>query len=204
VELKTLLHSFIIYGFNERTIISKTRSPELFERMNTMTIEEAIQASLQYENRVVDVYADAMDQVHDPVGKKIFKVLAEEEAQHVQYLEAKLEEWKRTGHVTFETVSTAIPSKDTIETAAKALQTKIAPSVRESELQLLRKALQVEIETSSFYQQMVRELADEGKNLFRRFVEIEEGHTAIVQAQIDSIIGTGSWFGITEWDPSAG
>ena len=169
-----------------------------------MTIDEAIQTALQYENRVVGVYAEAMDQAHDPVGKKLFKLLSKEETQHVLYLEAKLEEWKKTGHVTATTVSTSMPAKAGIEAAVKNLKEKVSPYERDSELRLLRKALEVEVETSDFYQRMVRELPDEGKRLFQRFVEIEDGHTAIVQAEIDSIIGTGSWFGFSEWDPAAG
>ena len=169
-----------------------------------MTIEEAIQTALQYENRVVGVYTEAMDQAKDPSGKKFFELLADEEVQHVKYLEARYLEWQKTGHVTPERIASAVPDKSEIEAALKALKTKAASTGRDTELRLLRRALEVEVETSGFYQRMVRELPDEGKKLFERFVEIEQGHTAIVQAEMDSIIGTGSWFGFSEWDPSAG
>jgi rubrerythrin len=55
------------------------------------------------------------------------------------------------------------------------------------ELDSLRQALAAEEETSTFYINMVRELPAEGQQLFSRFLEIEDGHAAIVQAEIDSV-----------------
>ena len=52
----------------------------------------------------------------------------------------------------------------------------------------------VENETTAFYRKMVAELPEEGKALYRRFVEIEEGHGLIVQAEIDALTQTGFWF----------
>ncbi len=49
------------------------------------------------------------------------------------------------------------------------------------------------------YKQMVATLDAEGKSLFERFVEIEEGHLAIVQAEIDMVSGTGYWFDTAEF-----
>ena len=45
---------------------------------------------------------------------------------------------------------------------------------------------------------MVSTLEGDGRALFRRFVEIEEGHQAIVQAEIDSVNGLGVWFDTME------
>ena len=47
---------------------------------------------------------------------------------------------------------------------------------------------------------MVRELPEEGKQLFAPFVEIEEGHLAIVRAEIDYLSKTGYWFDFKEFD----
>jgi hypothetical protein len=40
--------------------------------------------------------------------------------------------------------------------------------------------------------------------LFQRFVEIEQGHLAIVQAEIDSVSGLGFWFDMREFDLETG
>ena len=46
---------------------------------------------------------------------------------------------------------------------------------------------------------MVSKLDGDGKTLFERFVEIEEGHQAIVQAEIDCVSGLGFWFDTLEF-----
>jgi hypothetical protein len=57
----------------------------------------------------------------------------------------------------------------------------------------LSKALQLETETSNFYRKMVEEMGSDGE-LFERFLEIEKGHQAIVQAELDYHQQTGYLF----------
>ncbi|MFH1865645.1 MAG: hypothetical protein ABIK85_07155 [Candidatus Eisenbacteria bacterium] len=89
-----------------------------------MTVEEAIKTSIEYETRVRDVYAEAVNGVQSPEGKRLFQLMMDEEQLHVDYLEAKLDQ---------------------------------------------------------------------------RFLEIEEGHLALVQAQIDQATGSGYWFDVREF-----
>ena len=171
-----------------------------------MTIEEAIKTALSYENQVHDTYADAAKQVKDATARKVFEVMAKEEQGHITYLESRLGEWQRTGHVTAEKLGTVLPSREKIEAGAKRLHERIAVK-RESateELGLLQQALELEGETSAFYQRMVAELPLEGQQLFQRFLEIEDGHAAIVQAEIDSVTGLGYWFDVREFSLEAG
>jgi rubrerythrin len=169
-----------------------------------MTLDEAIKAGLQCEGRVITVYRDAVDRCQDPVGKKIFKALHEDEISHVQFLKEKLDELKETGQIKPKILGTVVPSPDRIEAAIKAFRSEVATPIAETELVLLRRALAIEIETSELYQKLVRELSAEDRAIFERFVEIEEGHRAIVQAEIDSITGTGFWFDIPEFRLEAG
>jgi hypothetical protein len=46
---------------------------------------------------------------------------------------------------------------------------------------------------------VVGELQADERRLFARFVEIEEGHEAIVQAEIDALTGLGYWFDFQEF-----
>ena len=62
----------------------------------------------------------------------------------------------------------------------------------------MKKALDAETETSNFYKKMVEELPAEGQQMFSRFLEIEEGHVAIVQAEINALSGVGYWFDFTD------
>jgi len=71
-------------------------------------------------------------------------------------------------------------------------------------LELLNDALKVEVETYDYYRMMVEELQGEARELFHRFLEIEEGHQTIVQAEIDSVNRLGFWFDFQEFDLGAG
>ncbi len=163
-----------------------------------MTIEKAIQTAIQFENEVRDIYESAAKQAVDPVGKRVFTVLAGEEQGHVDYLQSRLEEWRKTGTVNPVALETAVPSREVIAEAADSVSEGMSDVDHGTELKMLRKALEAERKTSNFYEKMVAELPAEGQKLFRRFVEIEEGHLAIVQAEIDSVTGNGAWFDVLE------
>ena len=165
-----------------------------------MTVEEAIKTSIEYETRVRDVYGEAVDAAPNEQGRRLFQLMADEEQHHLDYLEAKLEQWGREGAVTAEGLRTAVPSDDDLSTGEESLRSKVGGKPGTVELQFLRKAHAVERETSDFYARMVDELPDEAKGLFKRFLEIEEGHLTLVQAQIDQALGNGYWFDVREFD----
>ena len=101
-----------------------------------------------------------------------------------------------------EDLVTVVPSRDAITDGVDAIRDKLdkpAGRKHDAELQMLQRALEVERETSNFYREMVQTMDEVGRNLFQRFLEIEEGHQAIVQAEIDCVSGTGYWFDIPEF-----
>lgn len=170
-----------------------------------MNIEEAIKTAIEYEEKVTAFYGGAVDKVSDPVGQKVLKVLADEERQHVDYLRAKLEEWRKTGKVTAEELKTVVPAKEKIDEEIKKLKMSTpGKATRGIEVELLQQALEVEVETSDYYKRMVNEMPEEGRALFAAFLEIEEGHKTIVQAEMDSVRGLGFWFDFREFDLEAG
>ena len=164
-----------------------------------MTIEEAIQMAIEYETNVKSVYTEAIKTSKDSVGQRIYQVLSDEEQGHLDYLHYKLEELKKTGEVTPETLETYVPSEAVIRKGVEQLESRMAEADKGHEIELLKKALDVERETSAFYKKMVATLDDDGRRLFERFVEIEEGHVAIVQAEMDLVSGTGFWFDTAEF-----
>ena len=170
-----------------------------------MDLEEAINTAIEYETKVRDVYKYAEEKATNDIGKKIFNVLHKEEQRHLDYLNFKLNEWQNDNKVTPEDLETYIPSQAVINDEIQKLRTTVDPvktdkKYSEIELQMLRKALVVEQETSDFYKRMVSELSGVGQDLFRPFLEIEEGHKLIVQAEIDSVTGIGYWFDIPEFN----
>jgi rubrerythrin len=163
-----------------------------------MTVEEAIKTAIQYEKRVVQVYEEAARASQDEIGRKIYAAFVKEEEEHVVYLVSRLNEWKSTGQVTAAALGTVVPSRDRIEGGIKKLENQVVRKAPEAETRLLKRALDIEVETSAFYARVVKELPPEHRALFERFVEIEQGHQAIVQAEMNALAGNGYWFDVPE------
>ncbi|MGD8718274.1 MAG: ferritin family protein [Candidatus Zixiibacteriota bacterium] len=159
-----------------------------------MNVEQALKTALEFENKVHDAYREMADAAEGEVGKKVFGVLADEERHHVEYLESRLTEWQRDGSVTAEGLETAIPRREDIEAGVEGLSESATGEIHGGEVEMLRRALHMENEASAFYQRMVKELPEDARPLFARFVEIEDGHTAIVQAELDYASGSGFMF----------
>jgi rubrerythrin len=171
-----------------------------------MTIEEAIKTAIAYEKKVHGAYADAVKKAKDPTAVKVFEVMAKEELGHIAYLESRLGEWQKRGQLAPEKLGTVLPSKELVQAGIKRAKAKLSgkPAGTTPELGFLQQALAAEDETSAFYQRMVAELPPEGQELFRRFLEIEDGHAVIVRAEIDSVTGLGFWFDVMEFNLEAG
>lgn len=170
-----------------------------------MKLEEAIQTAIQYETKVRDLYEKATAEATDDVGKRIFGLLAKEEQEHLDYLNDRLDEWRKEGKIVVEKLPTFVPSQETIRRGVASLDAKMGDKRdRTAELEMLKRAHAAETETSEFYRRMVNELDAEGQRMFERFVEIEQGHDAIVRAQIDTLTGLGFWFDVMEFDLEAG
>jgi rubrerythrin len=167
-----------------------------------MNVAEAIKTAIAYEKKVHETYVVATGRAQDAIAKRVFSTLAEEEQGHINYLESRLIEWQRDGHLADEKLRTVLPAAERIKAGLKRLRNQVAQRKgnHEAELDSLRQAMAAEEETSSFYQQMVRELPPEGQALFARFLDIEDGHAAIVQAEIDSVMQMGFWFDLKEFD----
>ncbi len=170
----------------------------------TISLDKAIQTAVEYEKKVHNVYSDAATKIADPVGQRVFQQLAKEEAGHIAYLKSRLTEWQKSGHINIEDLQTVVPDKERIAEGRKRLARSMKSKRPESsEIEYLKRALEVEKETSGFYQRMVSELSGNHQQLFARFLKIEEGHLAIVQAEMDTVQGMGFWFDMQEFDLEA-
>ncbi|GBC62714.1 rubrerythrin [Desulfonema ishimotonii] len=165
-----------------------------------MTLEEAIRTAIGYEKKIRDLYQAAAESADDPVGRHVFQMLADDEQNHVAYLESRLAQWEKDGKISLETLEKTLPSAETVRSALEKLEERMDKEDRKDEKQMLSKALQTEVETSNFYQKMVAELSGDGQKMFARFLEIENEHIDIVQAELDYLTHTGYWFDIKEFD----
>ncbi len=170
-----------------------------------MELKEALITAIDYEHKVHDHYAKGAGEILDPRGKKVFATLAKEELGHVAYLESRLAEWLSTGKVSTPELPTVLPNVDWVQAGrAKVAREPERTIAVKGELELLKIALDLERQTSGFYGQLVDTLPAEYRGLFARFLEIEQAHLLIVQAEIDAIAGHGSWFDVMEFRLEAG
>lgn len=165
-----------------------------------MNLDEAIKTALTYETRIRDLYQEAAASAEDPAGQKLFRMLADDEQGHVDYLNSRLDQWEKTGAISLEGVASAVPSRKIMKEGLEPVEASLAADDRKVEKQMLSKALSAEVETSDFYQRMVDTLSGEGQEMFARFLQIENEHIEIVQAELDYLSSTGYWFDVKEFD----
>ena len=165
-----------------------------------MTIEEAIKTAVEYEVRIRNIYREATAAVDDEVGKRIFETLRNDEQNHIDYLKYKLEQLQSSGTIVPERLESVIPSREVVNREAEKVKSMVSKDFLGIRRQMLSKALEIEIETSDFYQKMVNELPAEGRALFERFLEIENNHIRAVQFELDYLSKTGYWFDFKEFD----
>ena len=130
-------------------------------------------------------------------------MLADEEQGHVAYLKDKLSTWQDQGVLHFDTLPSRLPPVDSIRVEAGNVADKFSAKPLVRERQILERARNAEIETSKFYEGLVAELSDDGQKMFARFLEIENEHLQLVQAELDFLTQSGFWFDFAEIDMEA-
>lgn len=165
-----------------------------------MTLEEAIKTAISYEIQIEQLYREARNLVSDQAGKRLFQALAGDEAGHVAYLKDQLGQWRKTGKISPQKLEMSVPPREAVGKDIKKMNARLKPEDRSDEKQMLSKALAVEIETSRFYDRMTAEMSGDGRLMFARFLEIENEHIAMVQAELDYISRTGYWLDFKEFD----
>ncbi|MEJ2420954.1 MAG: hypothetical protein P8018_04355 [Acidobacteriota bacterium] len=165
-----------------------------------MTLKEAITTAIEFEIKIRDHYAWAMKESKDPAGKKFFEVLTREEQGHVDYLKSRLKELEEKGEITTEPIPTVIPSADWLAKGLEDLKESAEKRDYAEETQRLFTALKLEDEATDHYKHLMGVLGPQGKELFKRFIEIEDGHTALVQTEIDVVTKTGFFYDFQEFN----
>jgi rubrerythrin len=166
-----------------------------------MKLQEAIAVAVDFERKVRDHYLRGAKDLPDPKGRRVFATLGKEEQAHVDYLERCLAQWKKSGKVPDLPLESALPQGvEWIEGERQKLSArKDQRAATEAELDALRAALRYEREGDAFYRKLIAELPKEEQRLFDKFLRIEDGHLALVEAQLEAVQGRGFWFDVSEF-----
>ena len=159
---------------------------------------KSLKTAIQIENNGLITFLKFARQTKSETGKNMFIRLAMDEHEHRLILEKQLNEllegkaWQKV----------EIPRSE-IEMIAPTIREKQQRVKGESglaEVDALTTALDLERKAAAFFREQA-ELASapEAKALFERLAEWEDTHFDLIQAELDYINNTGSWFGIPEF-----
>ncbi len=165
-----------------------------------MSLEQAVKTAISLEEKIRDLYVKSHEECTDETGKRFFAMLRDDEQYHMDYLSDRLDELQKGGQMQHPDLKSLVPSAEEIDACLSEAEKHMAVDDRGVIQQMLSNALRVEVRTSEFYEKMVSESEGEIRGMFARFLEIENGHIAAVQAELDFVMSTGYWFGIKEFD----
>ncbi len=166
---------------------------------NFVSLETSIKIAIDLEKRGQTFYQQAAEKTTDKSGKRIFKMLAQEEALHLATLKKMLQnldqinDWQH--YVDDYPPRRQVPVFD----QRQQVRTKQKPD-HTDELVALRLALDHERKAIDFFDSLLDKAADNTARHIIRFVKEQEiFHYDLLQAEIDNIMGTGFWFDTAEF-----
>lgn len=169
-----------------------------------MTLEDALKTSIRFETKVRDHYLKGVAKITSPVGQRIFSTLAREEQGHVDYLQHNLDRLTAGGAAgAASTPESSIPPEWVRRARNRVARGPARGVAEKSDVDLVKLALELERETSSFYRELMEKLTPDDGEVFRPFLDVEDGHLDIVQAELDSLTGLGYWHDLMEFSLEA-
>jgi len=165
-----------------------------------MSLELSIKSAMDVEGKIRDLYRQAYETCKDSAGKRFFAMMRDDEQYHHDYLAERLKEFAQAAEIQYQDIESRVPSASEIESCLQGAEQSMAVEDRGVVQQMLSNALRVEVITSEFYSKIITEHQGDAKKMFARFLEIENGHIAAVQAELDYVMNTGYWFDIKEFD----
>lgn len=160
--------------------------------------------ALEYEKKIRDLYATAISIIDDDRGKVIFETLANEEQSHIDFLEHSIETLKNSGNVSYEQLKTSIPDTELILKNIESMKIKIPEHMLGDIKRVLSSALELEVETTEYYQKAFDSTEGDIKAVMGKFVEIEQRHADVVRFELDYASKSGFWLDFPEKNMEVG
>ncbi len=159
---------------------------------------EALQIAMETEKKGYRFYRVAAQSSKDPKGQKVFEQLAKDEIEHMSVFAALYE--ALTNNEPWMTYEEALAKHGQVDPETLIFpEGKVEAQEGFDDLKALEEALGFEKKAVGFYQEQVEKAGDDVARVFyKELVEIEQGHVMIIQAEIDSLTGTGFWLDYQE------
>jgi len=159
--------------------------------------ENAIKDAIILEINGRKFFNHAAEITHHPKGKKMFQHLAEEEVKHLEIFSKMFNEilggsdWKKD--LIPDDVSGKAPLVEKLKESIKNEEGK-------GEVEALRIGMELERDAITFFQEAAAATDDPvAKKIFLEISEEEKFHFDLLQAQYDSVTGSGFWLGSAEF-----
>lgn len=166
------------------------------ERTGSTGLQEALPASLDLEQKGYDYYQEATSRAQNPLTKRLFSVLADQELEHMDRIR---EIFKKSPS---EVESRTIPG-DKLENAVKDVFDEFSQQARSAWnvdiADAYEHAMKLEEESVEMYEKLAKESKDSAEIQFFKALEKEEGdHLSALQNVYHFLKGTPDWFEATE------
>jgi rubrerythrin len=162
------------------------------------TAVRALKTAIEIEENGLDAFLKYARQTKDVTGKNMFIRLAMDENEHRHIIEKQLNNLIEGKPLILVEIG-----KSEIEEVLPKIREKQQRTRGESgllEIDALNTALDLERKAAKFFRDQAGLVDDaEVKAMFIRLAEWEDAHFDLIQAELDSIQGTGFWFGIPEF-----
>jgi rubrerythrin len=160
-------------------------------------VENVIREAITLEINGRKFFNHAAEITHHPRGKKMFLHLADEEMKHLETF-GKLfsqilggADWRK--EIKPEDVSGEAPLVEKLKESVKKEE-------RKGEIEALRIGMELEQDAIEFFTKASKETEDPvAKKMFIEISEEEKFHYDLLQAQYDSVTGSGFWLGSAEF-----
>ncbi len=151
---------------------------------------EALKVAMATEKKGYDFYKEIADQIEDPKAREMFLSLAQDEIQHLHWLEAQEESLLKKGKwLAYEPP----PQKARV---VEALPIFSSEEVKErmgkyhSELSALKSGLEMEESSRQLYLKAAAECLDEkGRAMFSHLAAWEQEHWELLKREYDFLMG---------------
>ena len=163
--------------------------------MDSITI---FKKALEFEKKIRDLYLSAIDIVDDERGKKIFKTLAKEEQNHVDFLEQNIAALTNQGSLSLKSFNTIVPDTGELNKNIESMKVAIPQKMLGDIKRVLSSALKLEEETTQYYERAFASADGDIKEVLSRFIIIEQRHTDVVRFELDHASRNGYWLGFPE------
>jgi rubrerythrin len=165
---------------------------------NGISVAGAIKMAIQLEKDGMKFFTEAATKTQSESGKRIFSTLAKEEAIHLETFQKmfdsieSIQDWQElVKNIPLERKVPIFEERESVDKAVK-------PAA--GELDALRTAMDHERMSIDFFEREAAQTTDPVvKQVFEFVREQEIFHYDLLQAEYDSVAGTGFWFDVPEF-----